>query len=172
FRRVLLRCPVIFEVPALEKGATDMSTTGYMVRKGSTTDPDQNTGSSTDRYGKVDGMVFRYGEALLNFAEAKAEVGTLTQGDLDRSSNLLRARSGMPDLTMEVGFVDPAWDFPSLAPILNEIRRERRVELAFEGFRHDDLMRWRAAHIFQGKRLKGSRFIKGVSYPELEDQIS
>jgi len=164
--------PVIFEVPPLEKGASDMSTTGYMVRKGSTTDPDQNTGSSTDRYGKVDGMVFRYGEALLNFAEAKAELGTLTQGDLDRSINLLRARSGMPDLTMEVGFVDPAWDFPSLSPILNEIRRERRVELAFEGFRHDDLMRWRAAHIFQGKRLKGSRFIKGVSYPELEDQIS
>lgn len=149
-----------------------MTTTGYMVRKGSTVDPTQNTGSSTDRYGKVDGMVFRYAEALLNFAEAKAELGTITQGDLDRSINLIRQRAGMPDLTVEVGFVDPQWDFPSLSPIINEIRRERRVELAFEGFRHDDLMRWRAAHLFQGIRLKGARFIKGVSFPEIEDQIS
>lgn len=164
--------PVIFKVPPLEKGASDMTTTGYMVRKGSTVDPTQNTGSSTDRYGKVDGMVFRYAEALLNFAEAKAELGTITQGDLDRSINLIRQRAGMPDLTVEVGFVDPQWDFPSLSPIINEIRRERRVELAFEGFRHDDLMWWKAAHLFQGIRLKGARFIKGVSFPEIEDQIS
>ncbi len=164
--------PVVFNTPPLEKGATDMSTTGYMVRKGSTTDPNQNTGSSTDRYGEVDGMVFRYAEALLNFAEAKAELGTLTQEDLDRSINLLRQRAGMPDLTLEVGFTDPDWDFPSLSPIINEIRRERRVELAFEGFRLDDLMRWKAAHVFQGSRLKGAKFVEGVSFPEIEDQIS
>lgn len=163
--------PVIFRVPPLEKGGSDLSTTGYMVRKGSTTDPDQNTGSSTDNYGKVDGMVFRYAEALLNFAEAKAELGTLTQEDLDRSINLLRNRVGMPDLTIDVGFVDPEWDFPALSPIINEIRRERRVELAFEGFRQDDLMRWRAGHIFQGERPKGARFIPGVSFPSIEDQI-
>src|SRR5690606_2653552 len=164
--------PVIFNTPPLEKGGSDMSTTGYMVRKGSTTDPDQNTGSSTDNYGKVDGMVFRYGEVLLNFAEARAELGTLTQDDLDRSINLLRARVGMPELSLEVGFTDPDWDFPSLSPIINEIRRERRVELAFEGFRHDDLMRWRAAHVFQNERPKGARFIMGVSFPAIEDQIA
>ena len=164
--------PVIFNTPPLEKGGSDMSTTGYMIRKGSTTDPDQNTGSSTDNYGKVDGMVFRYGEVLLNFAEARAELGTLTQDDLDRSINLLRARVGMPELSLEVGFTDPDWDFPSLSPIINEIRRERRVELAFEGFRHDDLMRWRAAHVFQNERPKGARFIMGVSFPAIEDQIA
>lgn len=77
----------------------------------------------------------------------------------------------MPDLTIDVGFVDPEWDFPALSPIINEIRRERRVELAFEGFRQDDLMRWRAGHIFQGERPKGARFIPGVSFPSIEDQI-
>ncbi len=164
--------PVVFSYPPLHKGATDGSTTGYMVRKGSTPDPEQNTGSSTDRYGKVDGMVFRYAEALLNYAEAKAELGTLTQEDLDKSINLLRERVGMPDLGIDVGFTDPNWDFPELSPIINEIRRERRVELAFEGFRYDDLMRWAATDVIKGKRLRGARFIPGVSFPQIENQIS
>jgi len=162
---------IVFKVPTIHKGGNDLSTTGYMLRKGSTTDPDQNTGSSTDQYGRVDGMVFRYAEALLNFAEAKGELGTLTQSDLDRSVNLLRKRVGMPDLNVEVSFVDPDWDFPELSPIINEIRRERRVELAFEGFRLDDLMRWRAGSLIQGSRPKGARLIKGVSFPEIDDQV-
>jgi hypothetical protein len=164
--------PIVFRTPPLEKGASDMSTTGYMVRKGSTPDPDQNTGSSTDNYGKVDGMVFRYAEALLNFAEAKAELGTLSQADLDRSINLIRNRVGLPELSLEVGYTDPQWNFPELDPIINEIRRERRVELALEGFRHDDLMRWAATDLIKGERWRGARFILGKSFPEIEDQIS
>lgn len=69
--------PLRYEYPALHKGASDMSTTGYMIRKGSTPDPEQNQGSSSSRYGDMDGMVFRYAEVLLNYAEAKAELGTL-----------------------------------------------------------------------------------------------
>lgn len=164
--------PVIFSTPPLEKGGSDMSTTGYMVRKGSTPDPEQNTGSSTDNYGKVDGMLFRYAEALLIFAEAKAELGTLTQADLDKSVNLIRNRVGMPGLTMPVSFTDPDWDFPELEAVINEIRRERRVELAMEGFRFDDLMRWAAADLITGQRYKGARFILGISFPRIENQIS
>jgi len=145
--------PLIFDTPPLEKGGTDMSTTGYMIRKGSTPDPDQNQGSSSSRYGEVDGMVFRYAEVLMNYAEAKAELGTLTQADLDQSINLIRERAGMPPLSINVGFTDPDWNFPDLSPIINEIRRERRIELALEGFRDDDLMRWAAAdEIIQGSR--------------------
>ncbi|HLR32950.1 MAG TPA: RagB/SusD family nutrient uptake outer membrane protein, partial [Fodinibius sp.] len=165
--------PLIFDTPPLEKGGTDMSTTGYMIRKGSTPDPDQNQGSSSSRYGEVDGMVFRYAEVLMNYAEAKAELGTLTQADLDQSINLIRERAGMPPLSINVGFTDPDWNFPDLSPIINEIRRERRIELALEGFRDDDLMRWAAAdEIIQGSRWKGAKFIPGVSFPEIEDQIS
>lgn len=164
--------PLIFKYPPLHKGANDMATTGYMVRKGSTPDPDQNTGGSIDNYGSVDGMVFRYAEALLIYAEAKAELGELTQKDLDMSINLIRQRVGMPDLTLDVGYTDPQWSFPELSPILNEIRRERRVELAFEGFRNDDLMRWAATDLIKGKRPKGARFILGLSFPEIEEQIS
>lgn len=164
--------PVIFEVPTLDEGSSSLATTGYMIRKGSTTDPEQNTGSSTDNYGKTDVIVYRYAEALLNFAEAKAELGTITQEDLDKSINVLRERVGLPPLEINVGFTDPSWDFPDLSPIINEIRRERRIELALEGFRFDDLMRWAAAdEIIQGERWKGARFIEGVSFPSIESRL-
>lgn len=165
--------PLIFDFPPLHKGGSDMATTGYMIRKGSTPDPDQNQGSSSSRYGEIDGMVFRYAEVLLNYAEAKAELGTLTQADLDKSINVIRERVGMPPLSINVGYTDPNWNFPDMSPIMNEIRRERRIELALEGFRDDDLLRWAAAgEIIQGNRWKGARFIQGVSFPEIEDQIS
>lgn len=163
--------PVRFQHPSLDRGGNVMSTTGYMVRKGSTTDPEQNKGSSSDQFSKIDGIVFRYAEVLLNYAEAKAELGTLTQADLDKSINLLRDRVGMPHLNINVGYTDPNWSFPKLSPIINEIRRERRIELALEGFRYDDLMRWAAADLIQGKRWKGARFIPGISFPEIENKI-
>ena len=161
---------VNFDQPVLVGGGA--STTGYMIRKGSTTDPEQNSGASSDERGATDGFVFRYAEALLNYAEAKAELGTLTQDDLDKTVNLLRDRVDMPHLTIGVGYTDPNWNFPSLSPIINEIRRERRIELALEGFRYDDLMRWAAADHIQGMKIKGARFIKGESFPpEMENDM-
>src|SRR5690606_23710511 len=99
----------------------------------------------------IDEFIFRYAEVLLNFAEAKAELGELTQQDLDDSINLLRERAGMPGLTPNVGFVDPDWPAweVSISALLNEIRRERRIELAAEGFRFDDLMRWSAGRLLE-----------------------
>lgn len=95
------------------------------------------------------GIVYRYAETLLIYAEAKAELGTLTQADLDKTINILRDRVGMPHLTLNVGFTDPAW--PNwgyeLAPVTQEIRRERRIELGGEGFRFDDLCRWKAGSL-------------------------
>ncbi|MDE7127123.1 MAG: RagB/SusD family nutrient uptake outer membrane protein, partial [Bacteroidales bacterium] len=51
--------------------------------------------------------VYRLGEAYLIFAEAKAEIGTLTQDDVDNSINILRARAGMPDMKLSELTVDP-----------------------------------------------------------------
>ncbi|WP_340110687.1 RagB/SusD family nutrient uptake outer membrane protein [Maribellus mangrovi] len=162
---------IYFQYPTIAESAAQNSTTGYMVRKGSTTDASQQQSGGTSDYAKTAGIVYRYAEALLIFAEAKAELGTLSQTDLDNSINLLRARAGMPALDLNVGFTDPNWEFPNLSPIINEIRRERRVELALEGFRLEDLRRWRAHDIFKGKRLKGARFIQGVSFPEIENLL-
>ncbi len=95
---------------------------------------------------------FRLGEILVSYAEICYELGTLSQADLDKSINVLRARKGvnMPALQIIGGqpavadqiYDDPMRD-PDVPSILWEIRRERRVELAFEGSRLDDLKRWK-----------------------------
>ena len=108
------------------------------------------------QYEETPGIVYRYGEVLLNFAEAKAELGTITQGDIDISIKLLRDRVGMPNLNLSSITDDPNWDFPNLSPTINEIRRERRVELMAENLRSRDLYRWAAMdELIVGKRPKG-----------------
>jgi len=105
-------------------------------------------------------IIYRYAEVLLNYAEAKAELGTLTQEDLDISINLLRDRVGMPHLVL--GSITPDPDWPdwgyALPDYLQEIRRERAVEMLGEGFRFQDLMRWRAHNLIRGKRPKGTKY--------------
>lgn len=95
--------------------------------------------------------VFRYGEILLIYAEAKAELGIMTQEDVDKSINLLRDRVGMPHAQLSdwLANIDPVQDEryynvnSSQKGAVLEVRRERRIELACEGFRYGDLMRWR-----------------------------
>ncbi|MBN8853976.1 MAG: RagB/SusD family nutrient uptake outer membrane protein [Sphingobacteriales bacterium 50-39] len=99
--------------------------------------------------------IFRYAEMLLTNAEAKAELGTLTQPDLDKTVNLLRRRVGMPDLNMAGANANPdaaqAAMYPAVSGanqgVLLEIRRERRVEMACEGLRWNDLLRWKAGSL-------------------------
>lgn len=132
----------------------DLSTpTGYHMRKGTTYDP-----SKQDYAGEDEPIIlFSYAEVLLNYAEAMAELETISQADIDMSIKPLRDRVGMPNLVMASIVSDPNWDFPSLSPIINEIRRERRVELACTGFRWNDIARWAAAdELIKGKRPKGS----------------
>lgn len=117
---------------------------------------------SQERRRNNDIPVYRYAEVLLNFAEAKAELGTITQADLNKSINILRNRAGMPALLTSVG-IDPiiAAEYPLVTSfqrnIILEIRRERRVELAFEGYRFNDLMRWKAGKLLE-KKPKGLYF--------------
>lgn len=99
----------------------------------------------------VDVPVLRYAEVLLIYAEAQAELGTLDQSILDATVNLIRERVGMPSLTMDA-VSEPVQQarYPGISdPLLLEIRRERRIELAMEGFRFDDLMRWGAGHLLE-----------------------
>lgn len=98
--------------------------------------------------------VFRYAEILLNFAEAKAERGLLTQSDLDNSIKQIRDRVGMPSIDYDWSNSNPDpyleaqyknVSGPNKGVIL-EIRRERRIELVRENHRWDDLMRWKEGH--------------------------
>lgn len=114
-------------------------------------------------------ILFRYAEALLIYAEAKGELGTLTQGDLDITINLLRDRVGMPHLVLGSITPDPNWpDYGTALPdYLYEIRRERVVELFAEGFRLNDMMRWRAHSLILGKRPTGTMYTDDIKaeYP-------
>ncbi len=99
----------------------------------------------------IDIPVIRLAEMLLIYAEARAELGELTQNDLDLTVNQIRNRAGMPPLNMSV-IADPVQQarYPGVtSAVLLEIRRERRIELALEGFRFDDLMRWNAGELLE-----------------------
>ena len=117
------------------------------------------SGGNVDRNDRStnDLPVYRYAEILLNYAEAKAELGTLSQTDLDKSINLLRKRVGMPNLDMNVANSAPdrylsasETGYPNVSGsnkgVILEIRRERTIELMQEGFRFDDLVRWKAGN--------------------------
>ncbi len=94
--------------------------------------------------------IMRYPEILLMYAEAKAELGTLTAEDVEATLNLIRARVGMPGVDMLKVNAAPDALMASYYPnvtgrnkgIILEIRRERTIELALEGLRLWDMLRW------------------------------
>ncbi|KQB99040.1 RagB/SusD family nutrient uptake outer membrane protein [Pedobacter sp. Hv1] len=122
--------------------------TGYHQLKGYVNSTDNTILNS------VDFPVYRYAEVLLIYAEALAELGTLTQQQLDASVNLLRKRVGLPDLNLAQANASPdpllQQQFDNVGAnvgVILEIRRERRVEFAFENTRYDDLMRWKSGKL-------------------------
>jgi hypothetical protein len=130
-------------------------------------------GGDSDRVDRStsDLPVYRLGEILLIYAEAKAELGTITQADLDASVNLLRKRVGMPSMKMDVtvdpyltspetGYTNPKLLASSNLAVILEVRRERAVELAQEGtnYRWYDIVRWR-----EGKCIEQPYY--GIYFP-------
>src|SRR5690606_26286118 len=91
-------------------------------------------------------------ETLLIYAEAKAELGEASQAVIDQTINKIRDRVGMPHMTIAALQKDPNSTFPTLPVLLDEIRRERRVELAQEGFRFDDIIRWKAGELINNPK--------------------
>jgi hypothetical protein len=126
--------------PTFKQASGNSSVTGYEIHKGH--DP-----AIYAYQDGVDGLIyFRLAEGLLINAEAKAELGTITQGDVDKTINKLRDRVGMAHLDLTAISTFPK-QFPALSSIINEVRRERAVELVAEGFRVDDIFRWAAADL-------------------------
>lgn len=105
---------------------------------------------------------FRYGEVLLNYAEALAELqGAAAQNEITSVLQPLRSRAGMPsvDFTREYN-TDSAYPFSKLSATLQVVRRERRIEFAAEGMRMYDIFRWAVAdELIVGQRPLGPLFI-------------
>ncbi|RZK30054.1 MAG: RagB/SusD family nutrient uptake outer membrane protein [Hymenobacter sp.] len=98
--------------------------------------------------------IIRYAEVLLNYAEAKTELGTLTDADWAKTIGALRQRAGLTSgLVAKPTVADPYLQrtyFPTIAnPTLLEVRRERGIELVLEGFRFYDLVRWRRGELLE-----------------------
>ncbi|WEK36000.1 MAG: RagB/SusD family nutrient uptake outer membrane protein [Candidatus Pseudobacter hemicellulosilyticus] len=130
-----------------------------------------NTSMDVSGQSVQDLTLFRYAEVLLNYAEAKAELGTLDQTDLNNSIKLIRDRVGMPNIDMAAANASPdpylAQQYVNVSGankgVILEIRRERRIELVMEnGFRWEDLMRWKEGQLlalpFQGMYFPGAGF--------------
>ena len=146
----------LFEKPYLNLGGEFKNITGFQLRKG--VDPTSPIAGGVQLPCEIGAVIFRYAEALLNYAEAKCELGEPV--DYDKSINLLRNRAGMPNFSIpkNLGSVEKMDYGYAISDELYEIRRERRVELACEGFRFDDYRRWRAHNLFKGKRMHGYPF--------------
>ena len=120
--------------------------TGYQILKYSLDDIKFNY--TTQNNNSI--PVFRYAEVLLNYAEARAELGQFTNTDWNNTIKLMRERAGIAD-TDYPATADPYLMnvyFPGISDAaLLEIRRERGVELVCEGLRFDDVRRWKAGDL-------------------------
>lgn len=143
--------------------------TGYGAIKAYSPDPAQwNINQST-----LDLFIFRYAEVLLNYAEAKAELGQADQTVIDNSINKIRGRVGMIPMVIGALVKDPRSDFPALPVLLDEIRRERRIELIGEGFRYDDLVRWKAGKLIENpETILGMKLVPAIRAQYPATQIS
>lgn len=121
-----------------------------------------------------DEPLIRYAEMLLNYAEAKAELGTLTDGDWEQTIGTLRKRAGITGGTPQTGTltskpteVEPyiASYYPGVTdPVILEIRRERAIELAYEGLRMTDLKRWACCNLWVDDPWEGI-FVPAMDEP-------
>lgn len=121
------------------------SQSGYINNKWAT---ERKVDDTNEGY---DYPVIRYAEVLLNYAEAVYEQGeSISDADLDLSLNLVRQRSN-PDMVKLSNSLVSA----NGLSMREEIRAERTVELALEGFRVDDLKRWKTAETEMPQNLRG-----------------
>lgn len=126
--------------------------TGYTTYKFLSEDRFANELPNNNRY-NFDHHIIRYAEVLLIYAEATFEKnGSISDADLNKSINLIRQRVNMPSLKNDFVAANGL-------DMKQEIRRERTIELALEGFRYDDLRRWKTAEIELPQAIKGVKIV-------------
>lgn len=151
------------EIPRLGTGSFVSCRSGYYVWKG-WCNWEQNFNNGP--LNVADKPIFKIEEILLNYAEAKCELGQFSQAEADKSINKLRDRANVAKMT--VGDIDDNFDtnrgkfYPkgndegiTVDPLLWEVRRERIIELMGEGFGFYDVRRWRMAQWFLNRTAKG-----------------
>lgn len=121
---------------------------------------DVNTQTNFVNYNAI-----RYAEVLLNYAEAKFELnGSISDADLDLTINALRNRAtnNNPE---KLALISNAFVTANGLDMRQEIRRERKVELFFEGFSYWDMLRWKTAETELPKALLGPKYFTIMKSP-------
>lgn len=121
-------------------GKSGASRSGYLVKKYI----DEQDRASAG--GSLDFMIYRYAEVLLDYVECLVETGDWQNPDVEKYINMIRNRAGMPNMDKSV--------YNTQEKVRELYRRERRVELCFEGKRYDDIRRWNI----------GNEVMKGTIY--------
>jgi len=149
-----------YKLPPLTGASYHKNETGYSILKH--VQIDFKGSLDAEFRGSTPGIQFRFAEVLLNYAEALAELdGAANAAKIVQLVSPLRKRVGMPDMDFDREYNTSAdYPFHALDKYLQAVRRERRVELAIEGKRFDDIMRWAAAQeLIVGQRAVGALFV-------------
>lgn len=146
--------------------------TGYIIFKYKNQNPDYQMAPYNEQQNTHFHHI-RYAEVLLTLAEALYEKnGSISDADLDRTINLIRQRAGLTT-PLSNGFVSEHG-----LNMRDEIRRERTVELALEGYRRDDLRRWKTAETVLVQAIRGIKIVgtewgvKPIYYNNGEEDIN
>ena len=138
--------------------SSEASRTGFMWRKYFDENPIENITS----YSAVTPII-RYAEVLLSYLECMVESNQpITQSLLDQTINKVRARTdvhmpGIHELTPN--------------KLREIVRNERRVELAYEGIRYWDLLRWNIAHEVLNGKIWGAPYPNSKQYAKATKEV-
>lgn len=135
--------------------------TGYHILKFSL--DDKSLDGTSESYNSI--TLIRYAEVLLNYAESMAELGRFNESIWDQTIGVLRNRAGIHSVSPAIA--DPYLQevyFPEIKDkYLLEIRRERGIELCYEGLRYGDLLRWKKGNLIE-MSWKGI-YVPGLDVP-------
>lgn len=135
------------DLVANDGNANEATYTGYYARKYFETSLDDTWYTSGTNL-----IIMRYADVLLMNAEAKEALGQMNAAVWNETIRPIRERAGFT--------AAKALDFPG-GDVKHVIRNERRVELAFEGLRYFDIMRWKAGMEYLNGPVKGCEFVGG-----------
>lgn len=151
----------VFQLPPLDGNSYHQNTTGYSILKYVEFNTQYMPTVDGEYKSQAPAIQFRYADILLNYAEALAELDGAANAERIRTALApLRARVGMPDVDFDREYNTEAdYPFRNLDKYVQAVRRERRVEKAFEGSRLTDILRWAAAdELIIGKTPTGALF--------------
>lgn len=161
----------IYTYPPFAGSSYNQNVTGYAILKYVETDPEDEATIDGEGKSQAPAIQFRYADALLNYAEALAELdGAGNAEKIKAALKPLRDRVGMPEVDFDREYnTSDDYPFKDLDKYIQAVRRERRVEKAFEAERKYDIFRWAAADVlikgwvptgalFDGSDLEGNSF--------------